>query len=298
LKLGRGELVQWDTSTHDWLGRGERIYLVKMIDDATSQIFARFVRQDSTEENMGVVEEYLRRFGRPREFYTDKASIFTTTPKKNHPVREEPLPPAQIGRALQKLGIGWIAAHSPQAKGRVERSFDTDQDRLVKGLRIAGARTLEQANAYLEAEYFPTWKEKFTVVPAYADNAHRPLLKHHDLTAMLCPVEKRVVTSDFTIRCQGRIYPIARESISAGMKGGAVRVELRRNGELAVRFQEKYVAVRACEPAPPSKAAVARPAESSRAARKPGEKSSWMEGFFDKPTPPTWKAIETSNATS
>jgi transposase len=294
-----GELVQWDTSTHDWLeGRGEKIYLVKMIDDATSQILARFVRQDSTEGNMSVLEEYLRRFGRPLEFYTDKASIFTTTPKKNHPVREEPLPPTQIGRALQELGIGWIAAHSPQAKGRVERSFDTDQDRLVKGLRIAGARTLEQANAYLEAEYFPTWKEKFTVVAACADNAHRPLLPHHDLAAILCPVEQRVVTHDFTIRCQGRTYQIARESIRAGMKGSTVRVELRRKGELAVRFQEKYVTVRACEPAPPSKASAPKPVESSRAARKPGEKSSWMKGFFDKPTPPTWKAIETSNATS
>ena len=112
-----GELVQWDTSTHDWLeGRGERIYLIKMIDDATSRLFARFVRSDSTAQNMAVLEAYLLRFGRPLEFYTDKASIFVTTPKKNHPVREEPLPPTQLGRALQELGIGWIAAQSPQAK--------------------------------------------------------------------------------------------------------------------------------------------------------------------------------------
>ena len=120
-----GELVQWDTSTHDWLeGRGEEeIYLIKMIDDATSRLFGRFVRSDSTAENMGVLEAYLQRFGRPLEFYTDKASHFVTTPKKNHPVRDEPLPPTQIGRGLQELGIGWIAAHSPQAKGRVELSL-------------------------------------------------------------------------------------------------------------------------------------------------------------------------------
>ena len=109
-----GELVQWDTSTHDWLeGRGERIYLIKMIDDATSRLFARFVRSDSAAQNMAVLEAYLLRFRRPLEFYTDKASIFVTTPKKNHPERDEPLPPTQIGRALQELGIGWIAAHSP-----------------------------------------------------------------------------------------------------------------------------------------------------------------------------------------
>ena len=113
----RGELVQWDTSTHDWLeGRGETIYLIKMIDDATSRLFARFVPSDSTAENMAVLEAYLQRCGRPLEFYTDKASHFSTTPKKNHPVRDEPLPPTQIGRALSELGIGWIAAHSPQAK--------------------------------------------------------------------------------------------------------------------------------------------------------------------------------------
>ena len=132
-----GEMVQWDTSEHDWLeGRGEKIYLIKMIDDASSKLFARFVRSDSTAENMSVLEAYLQRFGRPLQFYTDKASIFVTTPKKNHPVREEALPPTQIGRALGELNIGWIAAHSPQAKGRVERSFETAQDRLVKGLRV------------------------------------------------------------------------------------------------------------------------------------------------------------------
>src|SRR6266487_2381703 len=110
-----GEMVQWDTSEHEWLeGRGEKIYLIKMIDDATSRLFARFVRHDSTVENMAVLEQYLRRYGRPLEFYTDKASIFLTTPKKNHPARDQELPPTQIGRALQELGVGWIAAHSPQ----------------------------------------------------------------------------------------------------------------------------------------------------------------------------------------
>ena len=102
--------------------------LIKMIDDATSRLFARFVRSDSTAENMGVLEAYLLRFGRPLEFYTDKASIFVTTEKKNHPKREGPLPPTQIGRGLAELAIGWIAAHSPQAKGRVERSFETVEE--------------------------------------------------------------------------------------------------------------------------------------------------------------------------
>ncbi len=119
-----GELVQWDTSEHDWLeGRGEKLYLIVMIDDASSRLWARFVRHDSTEENMRLLWSYLEEFGRPVAFYTDKASLFRTAEKHK---RDEPgvekdaveLPPTQIGRALQELGITWIAAHSPQAKSR------------------------------------------------------------------------------------------------------------------------------------------------------------------------------------
>ena len=159
----RGELVQWDTSEHDWLeGRGdEKLYLISMIDDATSELLARFVRSDSTEENMRLLRTYLERNGRPIAFYTDKASLFRTAPKVRRDAQALPsqeqkeLPPTQIGRALQELQIVWIPAHSPQAKGRVERNFGTAQDRLVKGMRLAGITTLEQANQYLEQEYLP-----------------------------------------------------------------------------------------------------------------------------------------------
>ncbi|MDX2150028.1 MAG: helix-turn-helix domain-containing protein [Bryobacteraceae bacterium] len=122
-RSSRGELVQWDTSDHDWLeGRGEGLYLIHMIDDATSELTARFVRHDSTEENQRLLWRYLELHGRPIAFYTDKASLFRTAPKVARDLKElprderEPLPPTQIGRGLQELGINWIAAHSPQAK--------------------------------------------------------------------------------------------------------------------------------------------------------------------------------------
>jgi hypothetical protein len=157
-----GELVQWDTSEHPWLEeRGPKLYLISMIDDATSRLHARFVLHDSTVENMRLLWSYLERHGRPVSFYTDKASLFQTAPKIARDVKElpgderAPLPPTQIGRALGEVGIVWIAAHSPQAKGRVERSFQTAQDRLVKGLRVAEAKTLAEANAYLETEFIP-----------------------------------------------------------------------------------------------------------------------------------------------
>jgi hypothetical protein len=277
--------------------------LIKMIDDATSRLFARFVRSDSTAENMAVLETYLLRFGRPLEFYTDKASIFLTTPKKNHSVREEPLPPTQIGRALGELGMGWIAAHSPQAKGRVERSFETAQDRLVKGLRVAGAKTLEEANTYLEAEYLPEWEAKFTVVPACADDAHRPLGKQHDLAASLSEVEQRVITSDYTIRHRSKVLQIVREQIRPRMRGSSVRVETRRNGEIAVRFESRYVQTKECEPAPQAIPQAPPTSGGKKTAglgkqKKPRGKSQWMNGFWDRPAPALQKAIKISNATS
>ena len=250
----RGELVQWDTSEHDWLeGRGEKLYLISMIDDATSTLLARFVHSDSTEENMRLLLTYVENNGRPVAFYTDKASLFQTAPKvardKQALPREQQqaMAPTQIGRALQELQIVWIAAHSPQAKGRVERQFGTAQDRLVKGMRLAGINTLEQANCYLNQEFLPWWNEKLTVVPASAADAHRALGPKHDLASSLSHVEQRQVSPDYTIRTDGRMYRIAPKCIQPGMRGGTVRVEIRLDGSLAVRFRGKLLEVTECE---------------------------------------------------
>ena len=276
-----GELVQWDTSEHAWLeDRGPKLYLIGMIDDATSRIHARFVLHDSTEENMRLLWSYLERHGRPLSFYTDKASLFQTAPKTARdrkavpPEEQDPLPPTQIGRALQELDIVWIPAHSPQAKGRVERSFQTAQDRLVKGLRVAGASTLEQANAYLEKQFIPWWNQKLTVVPANPDDAHRPLAATHSLPASLSYVETRQVASDYTIQFDNKIYLIARTDIRAGLRGGTVRVEVRLDGSLAVRFRNVYVTVTECL-ARPKAEAVRKPPKPAA----PRKKSQWMKNF-------------------
>ena len=116
-----------------------------MIDDETGRTLSRFVEHDSMEANLGVLEIWLRRYGRMVSCYTDKASLFQNTEKRRRAqpgeeIDPRQMPSTQIGRALRELQIIWIAAHSPQAKGRVERDFGTDQDCLVKGLRVAGAR--------------------------------------------------------------------------------------------------------------------------------------------------------------
>ncbi|HLB88072.1 MAG TPA: ISNCY family transposase [Terriglobales bacterium] len=293
-----GELVQWDTSEHDWLeGRGEKLYLIAMIDDATSRLFARFVRHDSTAENLKLLWSYLEKYGRPLAFYTDKASLFQTTEKRK---RDEPgvlkdaveMPPTQIGRALRELGITWIAAHSPQAKGRVERSFGTAQDRLVKGMRVAGVQTIEQANAYLHQDYLAWWERELTVEAANADDAHRPLDKSHNLAASLSHVETRQVRDDYTLRWDGKLYQIERRAVTTGLRRADVRVEERLDGSLAVRHGERYVPVSECAAADQPKAA--RPVKAAKPHRAGRRGSNWNKNFELKKAPKIWQAAQGS----
>jgi hypothetical protein len=288
-----GELVQWDTSDHDWLeGRGEPVrYLVRLIDDATSWSWGRFVERDATPFNMAVLWEYLEKHGRMGEVYTDRHSMFATPPREGESqeqrIRADRL--TQMGRALRELGIGWIAAYSPQAKGRVERSFFTDQDRLVKLLRLAKVSTREAANAFLETEYWPEWNARFARPIQDFPNQHRALTEPLELAAILCHAEPRVIGNDYTFSFAAQRYQIAREEAQAGMRRQPLRVELWLNGELRARYQGRYLNIGECG---------TRVVAPQPAVRKPvrkdhnvGGKSSWMEGFFDRPSPPLWKAI-------
>jgi transposase len=293
-----GELVQWDTSEHDWLeGRGEKLYLIAMIDDATSRLFARFVRHDSTAENMKLMWSYLEKFGRPVSFYTDKASIFQTSEKRKRDalgVEKDAveMPRTQIGRALQELGITWIAAHSPQAKGRVERNFGTAQDRLVKGMRVAGVTTIEQANEYLTNDYLVWWERELTVEAANPDNAHRRLDKSHNLAASLSHVEKRQVRSNYTLQWDGKFYRILPPAIVSGLRGANVRVEARLDGSLAVRYRERYLQIEECDA--PSKSKDVRPVKAVKTHRAGRRGSDWNKNFDLKKSPKIWDAARAS----
>jgi hypothetical protein len=209
-----GELVQWDTSEHDWLeGRGEPVrYLVRLIDDASSWSWGRFVERDATPFNMGVLWEYLDKHGRMVEVYTDRDSMFAVPPRdgegEGERVQADRL--TQMGRALRELGIGWIPAYSPQAKGRVERSFFTDQDRLVKLLRLEKISTRQAANEFLEKHYWPEWNARFARPVTDFSNQHRDL-GQLELAAILCHAEQRVIGNDYTFSFAGRRYQIARD---------------------------------------------------------------------------------------
>jgi hypothetical protein len=225
------------------------------------------------------------------DVYTDRDSMFVVPPQPGQSREQQRAADrlTQLGRALRELGIGSIPAYSPQAKGRVERSFFTDQDRLIKLLRLAKVSTREVANVFLETEYWPEWNAKFARPLQDFPNQHRALNEHLNLAAILSHVEQRIIGNDYTFSFANQRYQIAREQAQAGMRRQPLRVELRLNGELQVRFQGRYLNIAPCDPcAVEVPAAVRKPVRKDHNA---GGKSNWMQGFFDRPSPPLWKRI-------
>lgn len=244
-----GDMVLMDTSEHRWLEkRGPVLYLIALIDDATSRLWARFVEQDSTQENLRTLGGWLERYGRPLALYTDKGSVFVTTRSESHERNWGPPGPTSFNVALQELGIEWIAAHSPQAKGRVERLFGTLQDRLLKELRVAGAKTVVDANRHLHEVFIPAWQRRFEVEPRSGVDAHRPIGKL-DLASILSQREIRHVASDYTLSQAGRRWAIARHDVLVGLRKSKVVVETRLDGTRWVRFRKARLPLSEVTPA-------------------------------------------------
>lgn len=247
-----GELVMWDSSPYAWLeDRGPHCHLIAMIDDATSRIGGRFSEHDSTEENLRVLQAWLERHGRPLAFYTDKAGLF----RVNQPPRlSEQLadrePETQIRRALRELGIDWRAAHSPQAKGRIENLFGTLQDRLVKEMRLAGVHSVDAANRFFQITFVPWWEQRFAVPPRSPQDAHRRLDHAHRLEQILSVRIERTVAQDATVVWQGQRWGVPREQVCAGLRGARVEIERRLDGRHWLRFRGRYLELRPCTATP------------------------------------------------
>lgn len=248
-----GELVMLDSSPYRWLeDRGPAGHLIAMIDDATSRIWARLVAHDSTEENLRTLQGWLHRYGRPLALYTDKHSIFQPAgpPPQQDQLRGAPAR-TQFGRALAELDIAWIPAHSPQAKGRIERLFGTLQDRLVKEMRLAGIDTLQGANRFLEITFLPQWEQRFTVAPRQPGNAHRPLGREHRLEQILSVRVSRTVGQDYTVQWQGQRWGVPRTAVCAGLRGAGAEIERRLDGRHWLRFRGRYLPLQPCPAAAP-----------------------------------------------
>lgn len=235
-----GELVQMDTSIHRWFEKRseESVVLIAMIDDATSRLLARFAPSDSGSENRRLIIDYLRRHGRMRALYTDRASHFRsqTTARR---LKEQPPLSSTIQEALGKLDVELITALSPQAKGRVERLFGTLQDRLLKELRIRGISSIAEANRYLEREFLPEWNSRFTKKPRDPSDAHRPLAEALDLFDLFAESEERRINPDFTVRYENNFYQIQSQEASAQMPGSTLLVSRRLDGSLRFTWRHK-----------------------------------------------------------
>ena len=283
-----GELVMMDSSPFPWLEeRGPACHLIALIDDATSRAWGRLVAQDSTAENLRTLQGWLVRWGRPLALYTDKSSLFLTSRpvQWQEQLHDEPAR-TQFGRALAELHIEWIAAHSPQAKGRIERLFGTLQDRLVKELRVAGIETLEAANRFLEITFWPFWEQRFSVPPAQASDAHRSLDRTQHLEQILSVRVARSVAADHTVKWNGQRWGVPREAVCAGLRGARAEIERRLDGSHWLRFRGRYLPLQPCPEAPPLRAASLRLAAGE--APKPKDKTKPKTKYIPPPDHP-WR---------
>ena len=267
-----GELVQLDGSHHDWFeGRGPRCVLMAYIDDASSRVCARFYEYEGTIPAMDSFTRYVTRHGIPLAIYADK---HTTYQSPAPPTVEEQLagvtPMSQFGRALEELGVELLAAHSPQAKGRVERLFKTVQDRLVKELRLAGIATIEAANRFVE-EWLPIYNRRFAVQPTQAADLHRPRPAGRALDRMLCIKTTRCLRKDFTIAHQGRLY-----QIHDTLRATHVLVEEHVDGTMRITHQGQTLGFHAIT-SRSMKAAAVKPVPRSRQPVTPRPEHPWRK---------------------
>lgn len=197
-----GELLQQDTSPHDWLGTGKIYHAVNVVDDATSKVlFLKLYEHDGTLPNMEAMRHVILEYGLPMSYYVDRAAWFKVTrhfdatiTKQNSTDYE-----TQIERAMEELGIEIIWANSPQGKGRVERSNGTEQNRLIAELKLRGIKTLAAANHYIETEFIADYNQRFGVEPVDPSSAFVAFVGKAQLDRILCQRFTSTVQNDNTI---------------------------------------------------------------------------------------------------
>lgn len=229
-----GELIQIDGSEHYWFeDRGPSCTLLVYIDDATGRLLElRFVPSESTFDYFLSTKRYLRRYGKPVAFYSDKHSIFRVN--RAGALHGDGM--TQFGRALHELNIDIICANSSQAKGRVERANRTLQDRLVKELRLAGISDMTAANAFLPG-YIEGFNAQFAKPPLQDRDLHRPLLEHEDLDDILCWQEERTVSSSLTLQYDRVLYLLEPDDLTRSLRRRKVRVYDFPDGTLDIRYR-------------------------------------------------------------
>lgn len=231
-----GEMVQMDGSHHDWFeGRGPRCVLMGYIDDATGRVYGRFGEYEGTIPVMESFGCYIRKYGIPSSVYLDRHSTYKQS--KGKLTIEEELAGTELlsefERACQELGVKVIHAHSPQAKGRIERLFRTFQDRVIKEMRLRGIKTIEEANTFLKG-YLPFYNRRFSVIAREKGDMHRHVPQGIRLERVLCIKTRRALRNDFTVAHNKKLYQIIDE-----IKAAKVTVEERLDGTLKIYHNDQ-----------------------------------------------------------
>lgn len=229
-----GEMLQLDGSHHDWFeGRRPKCVLMAYIDDATSKVYGRFYEYEGTIPAMDSFRRYIRKHGIPMSVYMDKHTTYKSTAE---PSIEDEIngtkPLSEFGRALTELAVEIIHAHSPQAKGRIERLFNTLQDRLVKEMTLRGINTIDEANRNLDS-YLSAHNKRFAVKSKEQDDLHRDIPKGLNLDKILCIRTERTLRNDFTIAHDGKLY-----QIQEPIKSKKVLVEERTDGKMLITYND------------------------------------------------------------
>jgi transposase len=234
-----GMLLQVDGSKHDWLeGRGPWLTLHAAIDDATNEVPWAVFREEEDAAGYALLLHHISQsHGLPLALYADRHTIFQSPKQATISQQLAGLDPrSHLGRMLDELNIALISARSPQAKGRVERLFQTLQDRLVKELRRAGANTLTEANLVL-ATYLPRFNQRFMKLPAQPGSAYRPCLSRAQANARVCFTYRRTVRNDHTISLFGHSLTLPAGPVRLNLARRRVELRHRMDGRLAVVYQ-------------------------------------------------------------
>lgn len=251
-----GELVQIDGSPHAWFeDRGDSCCLIVYIDDATGMLKKlHFCDTETTNDYFITTKSYIKRYGIPGAFYSDRHGIFRINTKElNCKYIDENKGLTQFGRAMKELKIELINANSPQAKGRVERSNKTLQDRLVKELRLAGISTIKEANEFV-TEFIKKYNKKFAVIPKSADNAHRALDSNIDLDIVLSKQYTCTISKELTVQYENKFYKIQTKRPAYTMKKQKATIIEKNTGEIEIIYKGNKLEYKVFEKQPKANA--------------------------------------------
>lgn len=281
-----GELVQLDGSHHRWFeARGGKGCLMNMVDDAQGTTLSLLAEEETIFAAMSLLWQWIDRYGIPQSLYTDKKNVYVVDEKTRQIAADSGLEVlTQFGRACRQLGIEIITAHSPAAKGRVERNHGVYQDRLVKELRLAGINTIAAANEFLQGGYCDQLNEKFAVAPRSPADYHRSA-KGYDLASIFCIEEERSVTADWMVRFANQFYQLQPRHKAVGK--GTVRVQRYLNGELHFRYGdcELQYTLLPERPQPAVKQKLRKRAVGLREKQVPPAHHAWRSFQFGKGSP-------------